>query len=122
MTLTLRGMRGGHVYKFEGEGDVTELRRYREIYSNKETELMPEANVSCSEQTMLDLMNKCGILRWNGFHGKHPKNVKDGIMFSFKASVNDGQTISADGSENFPKGYYEFVRTLNEMLSANENS
>ena len=122
MTLTLRGMRGGHVYKFEGEGDVTELRRYREIYSNKETELMLEASVSCSEQTMLDLMNKCGILRWNGFHGKHPKNVKDGIMFSFKASVNDGQTISADGSENFPKGYYEFVRTLNEMLSANENS
>ncbi len=121
MTLTLRGMRGSYVYKFDGEGDATELRRYREAYIGGEDELVLESSVSCGVQTMIELMNTCAILRWDGFHGKHPKNVKDGIMFSFTASVNGGQTISADGSENFPKGYHEFVRALDAMLAENEN-
>lgn len=122
MTLTLRGMRGGYVYKLEGEGDVTELRRYRETYRDGKDELALESSAPCSVQTMIDLMNTCGILRWNGFHGKHPRNVKDGIMFRFTASVNDGQMIFADGSENFPKGYHEFVRTLDAMLSESEKN
>ena len=62
-------------------------------------------------------MNACDVPHWNGFHGAHPKNVQDGIMFSFEASVNGGQVVSADGSANFPKGYHEFVRTLDEMLA-----
>ena len=119
MTLTLRGMRGGYVYKFEG--DVTELRRYRETYRGGEDELVLESSVPCGAQTMIELMNTCGILRWNGFHGKHPKNVSDGIMFRFEATVNGGQEIFADGSENFPKGYREFVRALNSMLAESEN-
>ena len=121
MTLTLRGMRGGHVYKFEGEGDAAELRRYREVYSGGEDELVLKSNVPCSMQTMIELMNTCGILSWDGFHGKHPKNVSDGIMFDFTANVSGGQTIHADGSANFPKGYHEFVRTLDEMLAESEN-
>ena len=121
MTLTLRGMRGGYVYKFEGESDVTELRRYRETYRSGEDELVLESSVPCDAQTMIELMNTCGILRWNGFHGKHPKNVSDGIMFRFEATVNGGQEIFADGSENFPKGYREFVRALNSMLAESEN-
>lgn len=121
MTLTLRGMRGGHVYKFEGEGDAAELRRYREVYSGGEDELVLELSVPCSMQTMIELMNTCGILSWDGFHGKHPKNVSDGIIFDFTADVNGGQTIHADGSANFPKGYHEFVRTLDEMLAESEN-
>ena len=121
MTLTLRGMRGGYVYKFEGESDVTELRRYRETYRSGEDEFVLESSVPCDAQTMIELMNTCGILRWNGFHGKHPKNVSDGIMFRFEATVNGGQEIFADGSENFPKGYREFVRALNSMLAESEN-
>lgn len=121
MTLTLRGMRGGYVYKFEGESDVTELRRYRETYRSGEDELVLESSVPCDAQTMIELMNTCGILRWNGFHGKHPKNVSDGIMFRFEATVNGGQGIFADGSENFPKGYREFVRALDSMLAESEN-
>jgi len=37
-------------------------------------------------------------------------------MFDFKAIVNDGQILHADGSANFPKGYREFVRGLDAML------
>ena len=120
MTLTLRGMRGSYVYKFEGEGDMTELRRYRETYSGGEDELVLELSVPCGVQTMIELMNTCGIFRWDGFHGMHPKNVKDGIMFRFEATVNGGQTILAEGSANFPKGYHEFVRALDAMLAESE--
>ena len=112
---------GGVVYTLEGEGDTTQLRRYRETYRGGEDELVLESSVPCDAQTMIELMNTCGILRWNGFHGKHPKNVSDGIMFRFEATVNGGQEIFADGSENFPKGYREFVRALNSMLAESEN-
>ena len=117
MTLTLRGMRGGTVYKFDAESNHTELRYYCEKYSGEETILELERSIACDPQTMICLMNTCDVIKWNGFHGKHPKNVHDGIMFRFEATVNEGQTILADGSENFPKGYREFVRTLDEMLS-----
>ena len=121
MTLILRGMRGGFVYKFEHEEDTTELQRHRETYRDGEDMLVLEASAPCGVQTMIDLMNTCGILRWDGFHGKHPKNVSDGIMFRFEATVNGGQTIIADGSANFPKGYHEFVRALDAMLAEQEN-
>lgn len=117
MSLTLHGMRGGCVYQFENQGNQTELRRSRERFKNRETILELEASVPCSTETMLALMNRCGIGRWNGFHGEHPKRVHDGVMFVFSAAVNNGQIIKADGSENFPDGYYEFVRTLDEMLA-----
>ena len=119
ITLTLHGMRGSYVYKFENQN---ELRRYREIYRAGEDELVLEASAPCGEPTMIELMNTCGILRWDGFYGEHPKNVRDGIMFRFEASVNGGQTVKADGSENFPKGYHEFVRALDAMLAARENA
>ena len=118
ITLTLHGMRGSYVYKFENQN---ELRRYREIYRDGEDELVLEASAPCSEQLMIEHMNACGIFRWDGFHGKHPKHVSDGIMFRFEATVNGGQTVKADGSENFPKGYREFVRTLDTMLAEQEN-
>ena len=121
MTLTLSTMRGSYVYKFELEGDVTELRRYREIYLNKENKLALEGSVPCTAQVMIELMNTCGILRWDGFYGKHPKNVSDGVMFRFEATVNGGQKILANGSANFPKGYHEFVRALDAMLAESEN-
>ena len=121
MTLTLCGMRGSHVYRLEGEGGQCELRRYREVYSGGEDRLELEKSVPCSMQTMAGLMNSCGILRWDGFYGKHPKNVRDGIMFRFEATVNGKQTVKAEGSENFPKGYRDFARTLDAMLTESEN-
>lgn len=121
MTLVLRGMRGGVVYKFEGEGDAAELRRYREVYASGKCDLALETEVPCGEKMMTELMNTGDVLRWDGFHGKHPKNVHDGMMFTFSATVNGGQTIRAEGSANFPRGYHEFIRALNAMLTACEN-
>ncbi len=115
MTLTLRGMRGVYVYTLVDN----ELRYYREVYEGEETVLKLEKQVACDAQTIVRLMNTCGVMRWDGFHGKHPSNVSDGIMFNFEATVNGGQTIRADGSANFPKGYREFVRELNTMLAEN---
>lgn len=120
MTLTLRGMRGGQVYKFEAADESTELRRYRGVYQNGEDSLVLETAVPFGEEQMAELMNVCGVMSWNGFKGAHPKNVSDGIMFRFEASVNGGRTILADGSENFPKGYREFVWTINEILARHE--
>lgn len=120
MSLTLRTMGGGCVYQFTDEGDATELRYYREVYSGEETVLVLENSVVCDKQVMIALLNACNIMRWDSFHGKHPKNVTDGTMFVFTAMVNGGKTIYADGSANFPKGYHEFVKALNEMLAAAE--
>ena len=117
MTLILHGMRGSYVYTFENQ---RELRRYREIYRDGEDKLVPEASAPCDAETMRGLMNACGVLRWDGFHGKHPKNVNDGIMFRFEATVTGGQTIRAEGSANFPKGYHEFVHALDAMLAEQE--
>ncbi len=121
ITLTLRGMRGGTVYKFETQTNPPELCRYREIYSGEDDFLKLEQSTTCSTEVMIELMNTCEISRWDGFHGAHPKNVSDGIMFRFEAAVNGGQTITAEGSANFPKGYHEFVRALDAMLAESEN-
>ena len=116
MKLTLRGMRGSYMYIFDSVNGQSELRRYVEKYCGEETNLILEASVLYNEQKMIDLMNTCSVISWDGFHGKHPKNVQDGIMFDFSAKVNGGRTVLADGSANFPKGYSEFVRTLDEIL------
>lgn len=120
MSLTLRGMRGSTVYKFETEYVSPKLCRYREKYSGTEDSLELEKSITFPYEEMIGLMSACKVFKWDGFHGKHPKNVSDGIMFCFEAEINGGQTIRADGSANFPKGYYEFVRTLDEMLAKGE--
>ena len=65
---------------------------------------------------MLELLNQFPVMKWNGFHGKHPRGVLDGEMFSFQATVNDGVTIRAEGSANFPKGFQEFRRAVHLLL------
>ena len=117
MTLTVRGMRGSVVYQWTGEGESSGLARYRETYSGKETILHLEQQVPCDTGEMIGLMNSCGVLGWDGFHGKHPKRVQDGDVFVFEAAVNRGRTVRAEGSANYPKGYRDFVRALNQLLS-----
>lgn len=116
MTLTLRGMRGSFVYKLEEMDGKTKLCYYREVYSNNKDTLELLRSAECDRQGIIAIMNECAVMRWDGFHGKHPKNVHDGIMFTFKAAVNGGNELYADGSANFPKGYREFVEALNKML------
>ena len=117
MTLTLHGMRGGTVYKIANKNDKTELLFYREVYSKGEVTLELEKTTVFDTQAFVELMNTCGVMGWNNFHGKHPRNVLDGIMFKFTATVNGGEIIKADGSANFPKGYKDFVNHLNKTLA-----
>ena len=122
MTLTLQGMRFCSVYEITNEDEKTELRRFRKVYSNGADTLELETSAVCDITDFIKLMNACGVIGWDGFHGKHPKNVQDGIMFDFRATVNNGQEIHADGSENFPKGYHDFVRELNKILADHEDN
>ena len=122
MSLVRLGMRGGSEYKIEVDGEKTKILRYREVYADNKTTLVPEASAVVDTAEFVELVNNCGVIRWDGFHGKHPKNVHDGEMFRFSACVNGDKTIKADGSENFPKGYKDFVRALDEMLAQQESA
>ncbi len=116
LTLRTMNMRVTYLYKIEHENTGLKFERYREVFIDGDVRLELERRVSCTIGTFVKLMNDCNVMKWDGFHGKHPKNVSDGTMFTFSATVNNGQVIRADGSENFPKGYRELVRAFNEML------
>lgn len=115
--IEVSGMRFRHEYSILQKEDTAEVTRYEiKIRDGRDVkERDGSAEVSAAE--ILELCKNCDIVKWDGFHGAHPKNVSDGIMFSFKASVNNGEfQIHADGSENFPKHYKEFMSALDEYI------
>lgn len=119
VTIRESGMRVTEEYEIVNNGDICEISLYQLIpvsgtYEDKRT-LMQSAEYDT--QKLITLMNNCGFASWNGFEGKHPKNVSDGIMFRLEAEINDGEKIKAHGSENFPKGYKEFMREIRTILT-----
>ena len=113
--LKISTMRGSAIYEISNEGTISEISVYRIVYGNGSAERVLEKNVAADTAAVVEKLNEVDLFRWNGFSGKHPKNVTDGVMFDLKTIVNDGITIRADGSENFPKGYRELVRWLYEI-------
>ena len=69
-----------------------------------------------SYKDILKLLNKYKVLSWDGFKGKHPKNVADGTVFTLEAVVNEDRIIYATGSQNFPKDYHEVYKALREIM------
>ena len=116
VTLRISGMRGTTDYEIVMKGNAAEVTEYR-IRSDKDEKRVPERQATCSAETVIKLLNDCELTAWDGFHGKHPSGVKDGIMFSLKATVNNGRKIKADGSENFPKHFREFRNGLHALLT-----
>lgn len=116
VSLRTAGMRATHQYVIKPESGQLRLERYREAFADGQTVL--EKSVMWETEALVALMNECRVLRWDGFHGKHPRGVSDGVMFQFSATVNGGRTVRAQGSANFPKGYREFVRALDRSLAA----
>ena len=116
IVLSETAMRGKSEYEVVNKGDKAEITFYQYRYSGNEEIKTPEKSAECDNEEVLGILNECKIAKWDGFHGKHPKNVKDGIMFSFNAFVNDGWKIHADGSENFPKNYAALTNWLREKL------
>ena len=115
------GMRGSQEHEIVMKGAAAEVTRYLFRYSRAGEERITDKRAEVSEEAVLKLLNSCGVLSWNGFHGAHPRGVRDGIMFSLNATVNGGVTLRAEGSENFPKRYRDFTDGLNDLLSSEKS-
>ena len=120
ITFRVSGMRFSYEDEILNKEDKAELTRYAIVYGQGEDRRKPEARIICEKERIIDLLNQCKLISWDGFIGKHPKNVSDGIMFDLKAIINN-KKISASGSENCPDHYREFTNGLNEILKEKED-
>lgn len=115
----LSGMRFTNIYEIFSKDGKAELSLYNLFYGaeTEEDRKRLEKRVVTDNQTIIDLLNKCNIIKWDGFSGANPRGVRDGYMFTFIALLNDGKRIYANGSNNFPKHYHDFTNKLTELLS-----
>lgn len=117
VTLRLSGMRFTNEYEIVMKDQEAEVVEYEIRYRKEEGKTrVPVSKAVCSADRMLTLLNDCELISWDGFHGAHPKDVRDGIMFSLKATVNGARKIEADGSENFPNHFRELWNGLDNIL------
>lgn len=114
--LRISGMRVTRVYELVRDGDDVRIDEYEARYPQGKEVLELERSKNLPLEIVISKLNEVNMFAWDGFHGEHPKNVLDGDMFSFVATLN-GKEIKADGSANFPKGYNEFVRFVGEILN-----
>ena len=119
ITLHTSGMqRYSADFEIVMKGGVAEVFQYQIRHRYPENERILEKRVSVGNDKTPVLLNNCKLLSRDGFHGKHPRGVLDGIMFSLNAIVNGGKK-SAEGSQNFPKHYRDFTVGLYEILNRN---
>ena len=97
VTLRLSGMRFTTEYEIVMKDKEAEVVEYAIRYEKNEDKRIPQRQTVCSADRILKLLNDCELVSWDGFHGKHPKNVQDGIMFSLNATVNGDWKIRAEG-------------------------
>jgi hypothetical protein len=121
VTLRISGMRAASEYVIVMKDGMAELSEYNGFHQDEGDAGTPRKRVTCGADRVLKLMNGCGLLSWDGFHGKHPKGVRDGTAFILKAAVNGGKTIFAHGSQNFPAHYREFTDGVRDILNDPEN-
>ena len=88
----ISGMRCSDEYEILSKDGIAEITEYRMYCASGGMERRPERSRAVSDAEVIQLFNDCQILKWDGFHGKHPKNVRDGEMFTFSATVNEGRT------------------------------
>ena len=116
INLRISGMRVTQEYEIICRGGETEILLYQIFYANGKDERRLEKSAVVKTEKIIEILNSCGFSGWNGFKGEHPKNVSDGDMFRLEAVINNSEKIYAEGSANFPKGYSEFKKELNELL------
>ncbi len=116
------GMRLTADYEIINLGSDTQISLYYLNYSSGEEKRELEKQTLVDTETFTEKLNEFGLASWDGFHGKHPKHVSDGIMFSLTAKINGDTVIKADGSENFPKNYRDFMRYINGLLKQSETN
>ena len=113
--LSLQGMRISEEYEITCNGEQSTVERYQMFYNTGKEERRLTGKAGVSTASVVSKLNECNILKWDGFHGKHPKNVLDGTMFQFEATLNGARTVKADGSQNFPKHFSEFETWLTAL-------
>ena len=77
LNLRLSGMRITEEYEFLVNGEQTEISYYNMSYANSQEERILKKRVAIDTQTVVDKLNEFGVIKWDGFHGKHPKGVLD---------------------------------------------
>ena len=116
VTLHESGMRFVREYEMVMKEDRAEVSLYGNRSGGNDKQRVLKKCAVCSRDAALSLLNGCGLLRWDGFSGPHPKGVRDGIMFTLNATVNEGKRIHASGSQNFPRHYRDFRDGLDRIL------
>lgn len=117
ITLKINGMRFSCEYEMTNDGKTVTVSLYQKICVPDGWKRQLQKRTECSIDKALLLLNDCNLHKWNNFHGKHPKNVHDGIMFTLEANVNSGIRIHADGSENFPEHFSDFRNGITNLLN-----
>ncbi|MCR5149223.1 MAG: hypothetical protein K6C35_09705 [Eubacterium sp.] len=114
----ISGMRITRKYEIINKGDEAEVSEY-EMHCVTGGGMEPhlERRVLCPNEKILEILNSVEAVKWDGFHGKHPRGVLDGETFSFEAVIDNNQTIKAGGSANFPKHFRDFERAVYELLN-----
>ncbi len=120
VTLEEITMRGSYVYEIICREDTAEVSLYDIRYIDNEDKKFLRQRSVCSAAEITELLESCEVPSWDGFYGSHPKGVLDGKMFRFSASINGGRTISASGSENFPRHYRDLTNALYTILRRSE--
>ena len=62
-----------------------------------------------------DILRKHNVLSWNGFEKSDPL-VLDGTSFTLFIAFSDGTTISARGTNSYPKGLSTAVQEIEELF------
>lgn len=120
INLRISGMRLTREYEIINKGEKTEIFLFHMNYKTGEEKRILEKTAEIETEEFIEFLNFCNFGTWNGFEGKHPKNVSDGEMFDLKAVINGGETLKANGSANFPKGYSDFIKELDRLLNRGE--
>lgn len=117
LKLRISGMRCTEEYEVICNGESCEAAHYFIVYRQGTDSDIRELQKSavCSAQVVLDLLNRCNVLGWDGFSGPNPRWVRDGWMMNFEAVIND-KRIYASGSNNFPKYYSEFRDGIKSLI------
>ena len=116
LNLQVSGIRISEEYELICQGEQSLLSRYEKFYGNGEEQRRLSGQVTVATAQVIEQLNACAVLKWDGFHGEHPKYVLDGTMFRLELDLGEGKVIHADGSQNFPKHYYELENWLADLL------
>ena len=116
LTLRLSGMRYVRELELVSRGEETQLSSYMIRFEKEGNVRVPIGSATLPTSDVINLLNRCGVGKWSGFYGSHPRRILDGTMFNLEAVVNRGEKIKAAGSQNFPPHFSEFREQIEEII------